>query len=310
MFMLPSIPSPEAEREELADFVELQAWRDQRVSQREIVAALGREEENEGTSGCEDEDDSTTSLMGEVMNELQDRALACGSGYPFEINENGTAVRFDSGSCSPKSALYLYLLLSTRLNMRVRRNHGGIDGALLLEKVASSVLRHYLGPVRARSTVFGTAVSGGFAAKVNSLCDELGEGGGFKNLDPEPTHAVDGKLDAVAWVPFSDRRPGQLIVFAQCKTGTSWRDSTAKLQPDSFIRKWFRDAPIVGPVRAFCVSEALKAHWMETGNDAGLVLDRCRLVDFFDGSDKALLDEVRIWTDAAWDDARTSIASA
>ena len=50
--------------------------------------------------------------------------------------------------------------------------------------------------------------------------------------------AKDGKLDIVVWRRFADGRPGQLIGFGQCKTGTSWPDDLTKLQPEGFCAKW------------------------------------------------------------------------
>ena len=47
MFKLPARPSSGADIHELADFAELLAWANGKVSAREIVAFLGREGESE-----------------------------------------------------------------------------------------------------------------------------------------------------------------------------------------------------------------------------------------------------------------------
>ena len=131
-----------------------------------------------------------------------------------------------------------------------------IDGTLLFEEVIAQVLRHYVGGNKAKSFVFGTAASGRFSDKVTQMCQALGEGGQFRNLGGGPVRANDDKLDAVAWVPFSDKLPGQLIAFAQCKTGTNWRDSLGQMNPDAFIRKWTEQPFLVNPVRVFCITES------------------------------------------------------
>jgi hypothetical protein len=115
-----------------------------------------------------------------------------------------------------------------------------------------------------------------------------------------PVHAKDGGLDAVAWVPFADSLPGQLIVFAQCKTGTSWRDSTTQLQPGDFIRMWIDGNVLVIPLKAFCVSEAVdRSRWEEYSISAGILFDRCRLVEFSGGISDETISEIRTWTMAA-----------
>lgn len=300
MFKLPNPPSPQADTCELADFVELVSWDKGSASQREIIAYLGRVDDNEDNVGCDDDDDENSEFLDEVMNEIERRAVACGTGYPFSLDLKGSVLRHDAGANGERSVLYRYLLLGTRLNMKSDRVHAKIDGAAILEEVAAKALQNYLGAARARSIVFGTAVSGSFPEKVDSLCRELREGVGFESLDDAPVEANDDKLDAVAWVPFSDGLPGQLIVFGQCKTGSNWDGLMTQLQPDVFIKKWMKGTIVVDPLRAFCISEASdRSRWKGTCATAGILLDRCRLVDFCDNLPPALFDRIRQWTEAA-----------
>ncbi|OGV72731.1 MAG: hypothetical protein A3K19_02840 [Lentisphaerae bacterium RIFOXYB12_FULL_65_16] len=300
MFKLPSPPSPEADSNELADFVELLSWDAGSASKREVVACLGRVDDNDNNAGCDDDDDENSAFLDEVMNEIERRASACGGGYPFRLDHQGTVLRHEAGSAGIRSVLYRYLLLGTRLNMKDNRIHAGIDGANLLEEVAANVLRNYLGYSRAHTSVFGTSVGGTFQAKIERLCAELHEGVGFESLDDAPVDANDDKLDAVAWVPFSDLLPGQLIVFGQCKTGSNWGGLTTQLQPDAFIKKWMKGTIVVSPIRAFCISEAAdRARWKGKCTEAGILLDRCRLVDFCDNLTPDLVDKISHWTNAA-----------
>jgi hypothetical protein len=283
MFRLPNPPSPQAHVHELADFVELVSWDQGSASKREIVAYLGQVDDNANNIGCEDDDDKNSDLLDEVMNEIERRESACGSGYPFHLELKGTVLRHDMGNNDQRSILYRYLLLSTRLNMKDKRIHAGIDGASLLEEVAAHALKNYLGGARARNMVFGTATAGNFESKILAFCRELREGAGFRSLDGDRVQAQDDKLDVVAWLPFSDLLPGQLIVFGQCKTGSTWGSLVTQLQPENFI-----------------ISEAAdRARWKGTCVSAGLVLDRCRLVDFSDNLSIDLLKRVRRWTIAA-----------
>lgn len=299
MFKLPNLPSAQAENDELADFAELMAWDRGLISAREILGHLGRLDDNDNNIGCDDNDDENADEIDEVMNEIDRRASACGNGYPFVLDPQGTVLRYASDAENSRAHAYRYLLLSTRLNMKDCRVHAGINGSHLLEELAAEALRCYLGRSRARRIVFGTAAPGSFEDKVNHLCRELGEGGCFRNRDAV-VDANDDKLDVVAWVPFSDRKSSQLIVFGQCKTGSTWRDHLSQLQPEKFIKRWMNSSYSVDPVRAFCISEsANRAKWEGYALYAGLFFDRCRIVDFCDDLDPELIERIKTWSEAA-----------
>lgn len=301
MFRLPALPTARAGVHELADFAELLAWQNSAVSTREILAYLCRTGNNDYNEGVDDEDDVNANALDEVMIEIDRRSKSCPGGYPFALDLKGTVLRHDSGDLSERAAVYRYLLLSTRLNMTADKVQANIDGTGLLEEISAAVLRCYLGYHRARSVVFGTATGGSFRDKVDELCIALGEGGCFDALDAGPVNANDDRLDSVAWIPFSDKRRGQLIIFCQCKTGTSWKEHTTQLQPDAFIKRWMQHrAFLVVPVRAFCVSESTcPTAWGGLVSYAGLLFDRLRLVDFLDRIEPDLLDRIRTWNGAA-----------
>jgi len=267
-----------------------------KTSEREIVAYLGRLDENDGDVGCEDDDDENADRLDEVMNEIERREYACASGYPFVLRQEATVLRYVASDLE-ESIVYLYLLLSTRLNMKENKIHAGIDGTNLLEPLSAHVLKNYLGRDKAQSLVFGTSGEGNFEDKVNKLCQTLSEGSGFRSLDGKTPTEKDGKLDAVAWIPFADRLPSQLIIFGQCKTGTTWRETTSQLQPAEFIKKWIGEPFLTNPTRAFCVSEAVdRSIWKSNSVDAGIVFDRCRLVEYCVGLPEKTLSSIRTWT--------------
>ena len=301
MFKLPALPSPRADVHELADFAELLAWQNDSVSAREILAFLGRTGDNEYNEGVDDEDDLNANALDDVMVEIDRRSKSCVGGYPFALDLKGTVLRHDPNDTSERAVVYRYLLLSTRLNMTADKVQANIDGTGLLEEISAAVLRCYLGHDRAKSIVFGTAIGGTFPRKVDALCTALGEGGSFETLDPGPVNANDDRLDSVAWVPFSDMREGKLIIFCQCKTGSSWKEHTTQLQPDVFIKRWMKHRTfLVVPVRAFCVSEATcPTNWRGLVGYAGLLFDRLRVVDFLDRIDPGLLKRIQSWNAAA-----------
>ena len=284
----------------MADFVELVTWRDGGMSAVELIGSLGRLDEADYSGGVPEEN-KIDARVEAVFEELERRDEACAGGYPFSVGDRGQTVRpQESGGEDKRHTIYRYLLLATRLNMNDNRLHSGLDGTRLFEELAAESARCYLGE-RSVSLVFGTAAHGnGFAAKVNDLCERLGEGDGFINRSDGGLRQRDGKLDVVAWTPFSDRQSSKLIMFGQCKTGTHYKDHLTHLQPDSFCSKWFLSQPTVSPTRTFFVTEALpRSRWRDTAVDAGVLFDRCRIVDFCQAVNGDMLGKIGAWTEAA-----------
>ena len=299
MFKWPELPSSRADAHELADFAELCAWQRGSVSMTDLSRTLGRLDENDYSNGVEAADE-VYDVVEAGYDEIEQRLEICGDGYPFRLDEIAQTLHFVGETANDKHIIYRYLLLATRLNMSSDRRHTGIDGTRLYEELAAEIARIYLGD-RARSFVFGAASQQPrFPDRVDDLCRQLGEGGGFVNRNRGRLAAQDGNLDVVAWKPFADRRPGKLILFGQCKTGTSYRDTLAQLQPDAFCKKWVRDPLALAPVRAFFITEALPwSLWHNAVADAGLLFDRCRIIDFADGVNRAVLASLTAWTTAA-----------
>lgn len=296
MFEWPNAPSPRSGEHELADFVELVTWQNGLASAVELTQLLGRLDEVDYSDGVPEEDDVDVRVE-VAFEEMERRDEACSGGYPFVVVNRGRAVRFKTCGPHERHAVYKYLLLATRLNMNRNRRQGRLDGTELFEELAAESAKCYLGD-RSETLVFGTAVRGGFGAKVENLCLRVGEGDGFERRGAGTPQ--DGRLDIVAWTPFSDKQPGQLILFGQCKTGTNYKAHLAQLQPDAFCNKWLRSQPVVMPMRTFFVAEALpRARWRDDAVDAGLLFDRCRIVDFSDRAKADVLARVEDWTGKA-----------
>ena len=292
-FKLPGVPSARADVHELADFTELECWKKGRVSVTEIASLLGRIEEVDYSEGVSEQDEGPI-LVEEVYAEVDQRCKACGDGYPFAIEQTGYILTLqEDGRDNARRFIYRYLLLATRLRMDKSRKHADIDGALLFEYLAAEVARTYFG-----RAVFGTAAgNGGIRARLNFLCKRMGEGGGCgPHVD---AHSKDAKLDVVAWKSFRDGLPGKMIAFGQCKTGTDWRNQLAQLQPDVFCDQ-LRNPPVLTPVRMFFVAEAPdRSRWRSVAKPAGLLFDRCRIVEFSSGMCRAMVDKVTAWTKGA-----------
>ena len=299
MFKLPMPPSSRSPEHELADYAELVCWREQLISMTGLSKQLGRLGENDYTDGVPEEEEIDEVVKAAYV-EIERRSVACRKGYPFNITRQGHTLHTDHDAKNRRHIIYKYLLLATRLNMKNNRHHANIDGTLLFEELAAEAARKYLGD-RAESLVFGTAAEPtDFPGKVNALCKKLREGVGFKNPDEAPPNEKDGKLDIVVWKHFTDGLPGKLIAFGQCKTGTNYKDTLNQLHPDSFCKKWMKSSPILNPMRMFFVSEALsRSRWNTASYDAGVMFDRCRIIDFCDDINSEVWEKVKIWTRAA-----------
>ncbi len=306
MFKLPNLPNPGADCQELADFAEIRCWIDntrhahKSLSESEIVRYLVQTDDNDKNSGCDDSEDAIRDRVSEAMGEISRRAEICRDGYPFHQGRDGQTLKFAPMRKGRKQkAVYLYLLLCTRLNMQKQRMHADLDGTRLLEILSGHVLQTYLGP-NSRNLLFGTATTGGFRGKVNDLCQKLGEGGSYRQIDDRSDQAKDGGLDTVGWIPFADRSPGQLIIFGQCKTGTNWRDDTTKLHPENFAKICLSDSFLVDPLRAFFVSESVdRSIWKKAVISAGILFDRCRLVEHSGNLPSGIFSDISIWNKEA-----------
>jgi hypothetical protein len=134
---------------------------------------------------------------------------------------------------------------------------------------------------------------------------DLKENGRFRNVNGEnvPVGAKDDKLDVVGWLPFSDNKGSQLIIFAQAKTGTSWRGKISEHRPDNFEKKWLSHSFLLTPIRALCVAEATDVTtWNSDCLEAGLFFDRCRLVECcIEDEENKIPENILVWARAAQD---------
>ena len=304
MFKIPTVLPSGGHMGELADWAEAECLRSGSMSVTELSRTLLREHEPDHSDGVEEENPFENDLA-EGLHEIADRGTRSGSGHPFSIDASGYVLRYDgSEALAHKNLAYCFMLFATRLNMQSDRTHADEDGTALLEHLSSVVARDYWGS-RAESYVFGTAAgSGGFAARIDDLCEKTGEGGGFRNVGGGQITSQDGKLDVVVWKPFSDRRRGQAMGFGQCKSGTLWEDNLLDLWPDKFYDRWIdMPHPPFDPTRLFFVAESIdRSRWYPNVLDGGLVFDRCRMVDYLpsptDGHLAGLIPRILSWTSA------------
>lgn len=296
----PNLPSPEAYKEEKADFWEIQAVRKSGmyVSLTEISKTLSvglNELEHEG---IESEDDKVDDDLDDTFIELSNRLRYTNQRYPFVLKTFSLAL---SETSSDHRYVYLYLLLATRFNMTTQKVQGGIDGTLLFEELCCEVIKEYMGD-DGQSFIFGTAIPGNFEDKVNNLIKLTGEGDSFINPDKNSPTKNDDAIDVVGWRDFADKRIGKLIAFGQCKTGTSsWRSDKVKLNPTQFCSRWLSRDPVHIPIPLLFITDTMTEDSNFYLDQQGyIIFNRFRIMQFLpDELSKTILTKIQTWVNSA-----------
>ena len=294
---------------EHADWVEISTLfrADHSVSREDLTRAINQAQKIRDTEARK--------IAEDAFKELDDRISSCGvnhlsgkSFYPYSLNSDKTVLSLDLASASHERSLYLFLLTVTRGDMSSRaRRFADLDPTALFEKLCASVLLNFWGGKAhfADGIVFGTArgknanqTEKKFPANVTALCHQLGEGFGWKKTARSPK-AGDGGLDLVVWRKFADKRKGALVGFGQCKTGFHWRSHLGKLKPRAFSGKYFTDQLIIEPQELYLVPCRITAsRWDDDTRDGGLLLDRCRIVQYSSTIDGEIVKSCKKWMDA------------
>lgn len=302
------MPSAAAGPEILADWLELRAIdaADGYMSIADLVQALraaGTADDIDQDEGEEESDahhrrpltgsERSQSFAEDAFSEIERRAHVCGSpnAYPFRVFRDSIRVRkgYDN-------TLYVFLLL---LSHFCEGDAAALAAFEDLSAYASSV---YFGAPHpsVKRLAFGFPrryLPKGFAAAVNDLCQQLGEGEGYL-ASPVGSRQKDGKLDVVVWRGFADGREGKLIGFGQCTTGLSgWKAKLPELQPHAFIDTFMVRAPAVPAMKMFFVPwRSPEASWSYDSRTAGIVFDRCRLVELGNKPPLTLRKQYQTWT--------------
>lgn len=307
-YKIPDTPVPSATIYELADYLEFLCLLNE--EEYSIVNALRQIDyiSDETDSDQEIEDDVLFDNLQSALSEIDRRRTACRGRYPFDTKQNGIVLC----ECEEEYELiYKFLLLSTRLNMNDNKIAGGVDGTALFEQLSSLVAGEYFGE-RSHHKVFGTGVTGGFREKVKDLIKDLGEGDDYNDPECSTHDEKDGGVDVVVWKPFADKYKGKLIGLGQCKTGTCWRNEVGRLNPEIFCSSYLKKQPISKPVGMFFVAEIFRNNFETISRNAGILFDRCRIMDFLPEQEKIpkdLLDKISLWVEGSMPNVRAAYSA-
>ena len=295
-YKIPDTPTRNATSHEFADYLELLCivnGGEYSISDAQSQIDIISDEDDQ--EGIMNEDDLLYDSLQNALEEIDHRHISCAGHYPFTSDRN--RIIFDAGQdiIEQKRALvYQYLLLATRLNMIDHKIVEDIDGTLLFEEISALAVKNYFGS-NAESLIFGTAAQGGFKDKISQLILKLGEGAEAKEPEESTNDERDGGLDVVAWRPFADKRKGKMIGFGQCKTGTTWRMQVGLLDPDDFCKTYFKDQPISKPINLFFVAESFKENYESIFRKAGIMFDRCRIMEQLSDVPDELITRIQKW---------------
>jgi hypothetical protein len=296
MFKLPDgIPTLRSSSQEWADYAEYLALTTGKVSLHQLIKTPQLVSDEIIVSGINDTSDRFNDKADEISIEINRRKNLLKNRYPFNAIENGYSIQYESED-DDYNWIYRFLLLCTRLNMTKQKVQAGIDGTQVFEKLSSVVAKQFFGD-KTEVDILGTSKAdvGGFRAKLLDLTKRMREGG---SIHPNPGfHPQDDNVDVVLWKGFSDQQPSQIIAFGQCKTGTSWAEKLSELNTDAFCRTWFTRQPVMTPLRMFFCAQYFPIEiWLPRANEAGLVFDRFRILDYLpQNMEHDLMTNIKAW---------------
>jgi phage tail protein X len=270
---LKGVPAPRdlTDSVELADWLELKALssRDGNASKADLAALITRAG---GYDPAKDRD-TVESLCLAVFGELETRPSAAAESYPFTVKP--PVIRVKANALTKFSAYVFCLSLSAWrwINPTERPD----DARQLFEDLSCFAAKNFLGGGALRLASPRAPEISGFQEAIERMCQEVGEGGGYRKAQP-PGAKKDDTVDVVAWRHFPDSRYGKLVLFGQCASGGKWAAKRSELQPHAFIGQWIQRPFTVDCVRAFFIPHRLRTDaWEETARKAGIPFDRCRL---------------------------------
>ena len=262
MIQLPS----SSETEVIADWAELCCLFGSRNS-----LSRSKIEEVIEAAGIEDQE----ILISDMWQEINRRTEVAGDGYPVRA----LVGRIETSLDWNKSPVYVFqLLVASHSFFRSSRITGArwSRTAKLFENLASLAFQTYLG---GKSVNVGfpreLGVPRGFRNCLDYLCQEIRElRGSVKSYN---SSAKDENVDIVAWNPFLDNRPGQVIILAHCAAGLDWKEKVSEVSIElwrDFIN-WVAD-PIVAFAFPFvCLNDT---DWRYLSRQTrGFLMDRLRI---------------------------------
>jgi len=278
------VPSP-IDQNGLSDWAELSCIfeEDGTLSRSEILKTLEDEQ-------IENAEERTS----DIWLEVDRRSHLLSAKYPIEVR--GGRLRNRSPVTVPlEYAFPLLLSTSAWYRSTTIKKREWTSTAKLFEEYTTLALGNYLS---GKTINIGwpriNGLPSNFKKIIASVCEQLGEPKGRCDLIKK--NSKDEGADIIAWLPFVDDRPSQIILLVQCAAG---KDFDEKISEPS-IKLWrnFIDWQVPAqPAFAFPFMCANSLKWKRlSGTNESILFDRLRLVSLCVLNDNtSIKDKVSNW---------------
>ena len=216
-------------------------------------------------------DNTIENASSQISGEIVKRATSLGSLYPFQLDKDVLIYH------KSESQLYEFLLCASLSPSLTIGPYCEIPR--YFERIATELTANYLGPNSHYCHIGWPNKKGRFKYSVETAIRASKE----LNWRPDDDLPDDGPrsgdqgVDYILWKSFGcGRNVGQPFYFGQCACGNDWDTKLNGISKRFF--RWFARLKIP-PVRVFAVPFVLpEAVLVETSIDAGIIMDRLRLV--------------------------------
>ena len=235
-------------------------------------------------------------LVSDIWQQIDIRHRLVSDSHPIEVQ----LTRLERKKQWESAYTYTFQLLISSHKLYKNTKIKGVQWkkvAKLFERFATSAIEGYL---HGEAVNIGFPREGevpkGFRNCLDYLCKGTGELRGPIKSYNLPTK--DDKVDIVAWLPFPDKRAGQVMIFAQCAAGSDWKSKAGEISLELWkdYINWIA-APIMAIAFPFaCIDSDEWGHLSK--QNRGFLLDRLRLSSMYRERKEASLGlkkEIKNW---------------
>jgi hypothetical protein len=173
--------------------------------------------------------DDPESSVENIVEEIEWRHRVVPASHPVQVVDGNFARLMSWNQALTYSFQLLVAMHSRYASTRIPNGMPWLRTAKLFEQLCGEAVRGYLGGLKLN---VGAPRSGSVPTNFRACLDHIGQQVG-ELRGPEKSfnsRSKDAGVDVVAWVPFPDKRPGQVIVLLQCAAGTDWKSKFADIK--------------------------------------------------------------------------------
>ena len=236
-----------------ADYLELKAFfsPDNQALSQDITDALELAAEMD-YEGVDEELKERGEAASGAVGRISERCRVLADTYPFEVDEEGEVINFQSDDLSFGQAAYLISLVLSHLKSVSDVLYGTPVYPSSDEERNLRKYFQYFATAALAAEVGGPAWSfgfprpdrTGFIEKLTEIWSVLKDGRVCVN-PTAPTQPKDDQIDVFAWREQQDGLPGFLLAAAQVATGANWKNKSIKAHiAGVFTNRWFQPQPV------------------------------------------------------------------